>query len=190
MASSNFATTNYTSDSFVESCGAILFDLSRQTIQVCLTHYLARDEWLLPKGRRNCNEHRREAAVREVQEETGYRCRLHPVTMPTRAPLASDAADVADQPRTRPDLDEPFMVSIRQVDGGAGVKLIWWYVAEVDHQGERSAAEEGFEAELFDCREALRKLTFQGDRDILSRAISLVTSSPLQPRLQHAAVKP
>ena len=45
----------YTSEQFVESCGAILFDLTTsQNKRVSLVHYRPKDEWLLAKGRQNC----------------------------------------------------------------------------------------------------------------------------------------
>ena len=180
MASSKFATTQYTSEDFVESSGAILFDFSQETTKVCLIHYLAKDEWLLAKGRRNCGESRREAALREVHEETGYPCRPYPVTMSTRAPATTEASSVSDQARSYPGLTEPFMLTIREV-GARKAKLIWWYIAEVDKE---ALAEKGcvhgeadFAAVFLSCDEALQKLTFEDDRSILRRAVSLVGDS-------------
>lgn len=160
MAASNFTTNNYTSEKFVESCGAIMFDFSSASMKVSLINYLKKNEWLLPKGRRDCNEHRKDAAVREVREETGYACRLLPVTMPTRAPAPEESANVPDRPREYADIDDPFMVSLRGPEESSGIKLIWWYIAEVDGHGEGGDAEEGFTAKFFDCDEAMRTLTF------------------------------
>jgi 8-oxo-dGTP pyrophosphatase MutT (NUDIX family) len=124
MAASNVVTSQYSSENFVESCGAVLFDLSKPQLQVCLIHFPKKDEWFLAKGRRNIGEHRHEAALREVFEETGYRCHLHPVTMPTRATQAEEPADVPDEAREYHQLTEPFSLTIRAPDGGSGVKLI------------------------------------------------------------------
>ncbi|GJD02739.1 NUdiX domain-containing protein [Colletotrichum higginsianum] len=104
MAVSNFVTSQYSSEAFVESCGAVVFDLSKEPAKVCLLHYLALDEWYLAKGRRNCGESRHEAALREVLEETGVRCRLLPVDMPTRAPAPDDDANAPDVLRKAIDL--------------------------------------------------------------------------------------
>ncbi|KAJ5435496.1 NUDIX domain [Penicillium cf. griseofulvum] len=110
MAASPYATIQYNSERFVESCGAILFDLSdSQNKKVCLIYYRAKDEWLLAKGRRNCGESRHEAALREVCEETGYQARLYPVTMYTRAPPIDEQGYIPDKPRSYQDLTEPFM---------------------------------------------------------------------------------
>lgn len=174
MATSPYITTQYASEQFVESCGAILFNTRRKT--VCLIHYHAKDEWLLAKGRRNCGESRQQAALREVREETGYQAYLHPVMMHTRAPL-EERGPLPDQPRSYPHLVEPFMVTLRQLggDGEKDIKLIWWFVAALDEGAMPGAAgEEEFTPEFFPLQEAMQKLTFQNDRDVLERAIALV----------------
>ncbi|KAK8098727.1 uncharacterized protein PG998_011968 [Apiospora kogelbergensis] len=210
MAVYMWDTKVYPAEMFVESCGAILFDLApaaasassddadsdsdaaaakKMTLahdskKVCLLHYMAKDQWLLPKGRRNCRETRQAAAVREVREESGYACRLRPVTMPTRAPSDLEAADVQDLPRTYADLTEPFMLEVRDLGQGAGegVKLVWWFVAEVLRGGgygddAPGVPEAHFAPAFFDCDVALKKLTFQKDRDVLRRAMDLVETS-------------
>lgn len=195
MAAYMWDTKVYPAEMFVESCGAILFDLSASQKKVCLLHYLAQDQWLLPKGRRNCRETRQAAAVREVREESGYACRLRPVTMPTRAPSVLEAADVQDLARTYRDLTEPFMLEVRDLGPGEGegVKLVWWFVAEVLRPGEGGGGglenggggvdyepgvpEVHFAPAFFDCEAALQKLTFQKDREVLRRAMELVEKS-------------
>ncbi|KAK1994827.1 NUDIX domain-containing protein [Colletotrichum falcatum] len=178
MAASNFVTSQYPSEALVESCGAIPFDLSKEPAEVCLLCYLATGEWLLAKGRRNCGESRHEAALREAIEETGFRCRLLPVDMATRAPGPGDDADAPDAATARQAITEPFMLTTRSLDGGAGVKLIWWYVAAVDGDtGTKEGTGGGetkFEARFFSCGEAVEKLTFESDREVLRRAIDLV----------------
>jgi 8-oxo-dGTP pyrophosphatase MutT (NUDIX family) len=179
MATSKYPTSQYTSEEFVESSGAILFDLSPKKIEVCLIHYIANDEWLLAKGRRNCGESRQEAALREVREETGYSCHLHPVTMSTRAPPTVETGSMIDKPRIFSNLTEPFMVTIRRMDGKSNVKIIWWCIAALDKDpttGE-SNGEAEFKAQFFSGNEALERLTFENDRQILRRAIELVENS-------------
>lgn len=176
MATSNFATRQYASEAFVESCGAILFDLAQDEKKVCLIHHIAKNEWLLAKGRRNCGESRHEAALRETREETGYQCQIHPVTMSTRAPPKIETDHhISDEAREFPDLTEPFMLTIRET-AQSNVKLIWWYIAVLDKDTPVAmpAGEADFEAEFFLFDEALQKLSFQKDREVLERAISLV----------------
>lgn len=170
--------TQYTSEQFVESCGAILFDLTAsQTKKVCLVHYHAKDEWLLAKGRRNCGESRREAALREVFEETGYKAHLHPVTMRTRAPPIDEQEHMPDEPRSYENITEPFMVTMRQLsdEGGNDVKIIWWYIAVLDKDSLPSGGgEEQFAPAFFPLQQALEKLSFPNDRMVLQRAIDIV----------------
>ncbi|KPM36135.1 hypothetical protein AK830_g10453 [Neonectria ditissima] len=179
MAASKFPSTQYTSQQFVESCGAVLFDFSGPANKVCLLHHRPTGEWLLAKGRRNCGEPRGKAALREVQEETGYACHLHPVKMATRAPDPMETSHAPDQARSYPQLTEPFMLTTRELGGeGQNVKLIWWFIAEVDSVGAESVeGEEEFTAHFFGYEEALQRLTFKGDRDVLQRAIDLVEGS-------------
>ncbi|KAJ6024315.1 hypothetical protein N7540_005112 [Penicillium herquei] len=179
MATSPNITMQYNSEQFVESSGAILFNLSNsENKTVCLIHYHAKNEWLLAKGRRNCGESRREAALREVREETGYQAHLHPVTMYTRAPPIDEQGHMPDISRLYPDIIEPFMVTMRQLgkDRANDVKIIWWYIAALDEGVVPGSAggEEQFRPEFFPLQQALEKLSFQNDRDVLQKAISLV----------------
>ncbi|KAK7402489.1 hypothetical protein QQX98_011767 [Neonectria punicea] len=185
MAASKFPNTQYTSEQFVESNGTILFDFSGHTNKVCLLRYSSSPgnqttgERLLAKGRRNCGESRGAAALREVQEETGYPCHLHPVQMSTRAPGPTETSHVPDQARSYPDLTEPFMLTTRVLGGdGTNIKLIWWFIAEIESVGPESVTgEEQFTAHFFSYEEALQKLTCKDDRTVLLRAISLVEGS-------------
>ncbi|KAF1956231.1 hypothetical protein CC80DRAFT_492495 [Byssothecium circinans] len=69
---SGYPTQELMSADFVESCGAILFDLTDpKDRKVCLIRTRDSDTWLIAKGRRNCGESRHQAALREVMEETG-----------------------------------------------------------------------------------------------------------------------
>lgn len=180
MESSFKNVTQYTSEQFVESCGAILFDLSNnEEKSVCLIHYHKKDEWLLAKGRRNCGESRHEAALREVFEETGYQAHLHPVRMSTRAPPIDEKGHMPDEPRSYANLTEPFMVTTRQSSdhNTKDVKFIWWYIAALDHQSSvlrTGSGEEEFTPAFFPLEQALEKLSFTNDRMVLRRAIELI----------------
>ncbi|KAI1137516.1 hypothetical protein F5Y05DRAFT_72240 [Hypoxylon sp. FL0543] len=172
MAAVRWKSTLYPSEQFVEACGAIVFDNSTKPRRILLLHYGAEDEWLLPKGRRNCNESRKAAAIREVREETGYAIQLRPVTMATRAPSDLESADVTDVPRTYDSLTEPFMLDVRDLGKGKGVKLVWWFIAELD--GIAGEGEPQFRPKFFPCDKALERLTFQKDRDVLAKALELI----------------
>ena len=47
-----------------------------RAVEVLLVHRPAYDDWTFPKGKLKSRERDEEAALREVQEETGLRCRL------------------------------------------------------------------------------------------------------------------
>ncbi|KAH8602396.1 hypothetical protein B0O99DRAFT_680522 [Bisporella sp. PMI_857] len=174
MAASSFRTNQYTSSQFVESAGAILFSLT--TRKVCLVRLITRDEWLLAKGRRACGESRLSAALREATEETGYKCRPLLVTMQTRATPKIETDRTSDMPQTYQDMSEPFNLTIRTL-GEQDVKLIWWYIATIDDAAPIGKGEDAFEVGLFTFDEAIPKLKYVGDREILQQAIDIVTST-------------
>lgn len=180
MATSRFSTSQHTSEQLVESAGAIVFRLSTQ--EICLIHLLPRDEYLLPKGRRNVGESRAEAALREVREETGYCCHLLPVTMKSRAPPSVEVEPFGDVLRTHTNVTEPFSLQIRHLDAEGDVKLIWWFIAAVDEDkapNEDRPGEEKFNVEFYAYEEAVKKLTFKMDQDMVQRAIDAVKATGL-----------
>ena len=46
------------------------------TVEIVVVHRPAYDDWAFPKGKLRRGETEEEAAIREVEEETGLRCRL------------------------------------------------------------------------------------------------------------------
>jgi len=177
MATSPFQTTQYTAEQFVESAGAVLVKVT--TREICLVHHLKRNEWLLAKGRRNVGETRQATALREIAEETGYRCRLLPLTMSTRAPPALEIGHYPDEPRTHDNACEPFTVTCRQLEGEKNLKIIWWYIAAIDEGHEFRDGEEQFSAELVSFEEAVSRLTFEVDRDIVRKAIEILNATAI-----------
>ncbi|KAJ4301909.1 hypothetical protein N0V90_004005 [Kalmusia sp. IMI 367209] len=177
MAASTVQTKALSSDKFVESSGAVLFDLSNLSdIKVCLVQHKDTGEWMFAKGRRNQGEARKDAAVREVIEETGYRCRLLPVTMPTRATAIDAHADVYDKAHLCENLTEPFMCHIRTLKHGKGAKIIWWYIAVLEEDGgkDKLPGEAKWKPLFMRRREALNTLTFANDRELLLKAFELL----------------
>lgn len=176
MSTSKWQTSQYTAADYVESVGAIAFDLAQRT--VCLVHYPKRNEWLLAKGRRNLGETRQHAAMRETFEETGHRCRILPLKMTTRNPPAVETEQhCPDEPRVHENACEPFMLTYRQLGENEGVKLIWWYVAAVEEKAATVEGDEQFEAAWFSFGDALEHLTFEPDRDVLREAIKILTAN-------------
>lgn len=139
-------------------------------------------------------------AIRETFEETGYPCRQLPLDMVTRAPAAT--AQTKDAPECVHACEEPFMLTLRRttntrpINGNAsgcaistaaeedtrngGVKLIWWYAAVctgADKVDGTQTAVESFESTFFGVDEALRRATFQTDREVIAKAVDLVRAT-------------
>jgi len=64
-------------DDVIRAAGGILLRaVGAERVEVALVHRAGRDDWSLPKGKLDPGESYEECALREVLEETGYRCRL------------------------------------------------------------------------------------------------------------------
>lgn len=173
MAVSHFQTETYTPDTLTESAGTVPFRLS--TREICILHYPARDEYLLPKGRRRIGESRADAAVRETREETGVSCWLLPVDLLCLAEGSAGEGD-ADEARVHEDVCEPIQVQVRKLSDGR-VKMIWWFVGVVKEGVPAEKCEEEFTVGFYEYEDAVRRLTFADDRELARRAIALVEAA-------------
>ncbi len=62
----------------IEAAGGVVWRRgAKGPLEVLLVHRPRYDDWSLPKGKLDRRETHRQAALREVEEETGLRCRLH-----------------------------------------------------------------------------------------------------------------
>ena len=75
MAQSRNPTEQFRSSHFLVCAGSILFESTRAPLRVCLLHHMVRDEWLLPKGRKDLGENVPATALRETLERRGTRAR-------------------------------------------------------------------------------------------------------------------
>ncbi len=185
FTNSSAATHQYNAAEFVESAGLVPFHLSSR--RICLIQHPKRNEYLLPKGRRNCTETRAQTALREVKEETGYTCRLLPVKMAIRAPPAVEVEGVhtPDIARVFDEITEPMMLQKRELsaDGTKNLKLIWWYIGAIneDYVASGSSSEESrneiFRARLFSFQAAIDALTFDGDKEVVRAAVAIVEAT-------------
>lgn len=107
------------------------------TVQVLLVHRPRYDDWSFPKGKLDPGERWREAALREVREETGYRCRLQRKLSP-----------------------------IRYLDRKGRRKKVRYWLMTVEH-GVFEANEEVDEIRWCTPKEARRLLTYERDRPLL-----------------------
>jgi len=58
----------------IEAGGGVVVDTSKRKPRYLLIHRPRYDDWSFPKGKLNRNEKYRDAALREVKEETGMVC--------------------------------------------------------------------------------------------------------------------
>ena len=59
----------------VHAAGGVVWKVDDGTILIVLVHRPKYDDWTLPKGKLEDGESHEQAARREVEEETGYRCK-------------------------------------------------------------------------------------------------------------------
>ncbi|RGP63998.1 hypothetical protein FLONG3_9697 [Fusarium longipes] len=175
MTASRFETESFTGEQFVESAGTVLFRVS--TNEICILRHVQRNEYLLPKGRRNLHESREATAIRETTEETGISCHLMPLDMFSRVcPSDAGSEHVPDEARFFRGACEPILVQARRVGQGE-MKIIWWFVAAVDEEKPAGRHEDKFDVEFLSYEAALERLTFKNDRDLVGKAIKLVKST-------------
>ena len=62
----------------VRAAGGVVLRPTTDHVEVLLVHRPRYDDWTFPKGKARPGETDEEAALREVEEETGYRCTLGP----------------------------------------------------------------------------------------------------------------
>jgi 8-oxo-dGTP pyrophosphatase MutT (NUDIX family) len=105
--------------------------------EILVVHRPAYDDWSFPKGKLEPGEDEEEAAIREVEEETGLRCRLDRELETTRY------RDARGRPKT----------------------VRYWLMTPVG--GRLAAANEVDDARFVPVSEAAELLTYARDRDLL-----------------------
>ena len=104
---------------------------------ICVVHRPRYDDWTLPKGKLDAGESFEDAALREVWEETGLRCRL-----------ARELAPVRYTVKGRP-------------------KLVRYWVMEVVEDGGFEPDDEVDEVRWVDVGAAQDLLTYEHDRELV-----------------------
>jgi 8-oxo-dGTP pyrophosphatase MutT (NUDIX family) len=108
------------------------------TEEILIVHRPAYDDWSFPKGKLEAGERDEDAAVREVEEETGLRCRL-----------------------------DREIAATRYHDGRGRPKTVrYWLMTPIG--GRLEAANEVDEVRFVAFEEAKSVLTYQRDVDLLA----------------------
>ena len=173
MAAPSSPTDVFLSHEFVICAGCILFRRS-PALQVCILYQPKEDRYILPKGRKDRGEDIQETALRETYEETGHRCKFLPLNMKTRSQPSN--VYVKDQPMDATNAIEPIATFLRRV-AEKDVKLIFWFVAEVDedypHEDGTQSGGEAYETCFVDAERVLGTLTYACDREVVAKALDL-----------------
>jgi 8-oxo-dGTP diphosphatase len=122
----------------VEAAGGVLVRPREDRYELCLVHRPRYNDWTLPKGKLDPGETFEEAALREVEEETGLRCELG-----------------------------RELQSTHYVDGKGRPKIVrYWLMEVVD--GEFQPNDEVDELRWMTPYEAVQALTYERDRELVA----------------------
>ncbi|MGH3135711.1 MAG: NUDIX hydrolase [Gaiellaceae bacterium] len=113
------------------------------TVEVVLVHRPAYDDWTFPKGKLEHDETEAEAALREVEEETGLRCRL----------------------------DREVGTTRYHDSRGRSKTVRYWQMTAIG--GALTAANEVDDARWVSLEEAPELLTYPRDLELLARLVEL-----------------
>jgi len=122
----------------IRAAGGLVCRRNEQgTAEVLVVHRPAYDDWSFPKGKLEAGEDEEDAAIREVEEETGLRCRLD------RELETARYRDARGRPKT----------------------VRYWLMTPVG--GRLAAANEVDDARFVPVSEAAELLTYARDRALL-----------------------
>lgn len=100
----------------IQAAGGLVFrESSKGKLKILAAHRPRYDDWALPKGKADRGESPEETAVREVLEETGYRCRVVAALDTTRYRVEGGIKEVSWF-AMRPLPDSPGFVKNNEVD--------------------------------------------------------------------------
>ncbi len=135
-----------------KSCGAVVFRKEDNKTLLLLLRHRHGGHWSFPKGHVEGEETEKETAVREVQEETGILV----------------------------DLLEGFRFSVEYQSKPGVKKQVVYFLAETNSPDFTPQEEEISEITWVEIDEALKKVTFKNDKNLITKAknhISLMLES-------------
>ncbi len=121
----------------VEAAGGVVLRPGEEGYELCVVHRPRYGDWTLPKGKLEPDETFEEAALREVEEETGLRCELG-----------------------------RELASTHYIDGNGRPKIVrYWLMRPA--KGELHPADEVDDARWLPLEDAFDLLSYERDRDVL-----------------------
>jgi 8-oxo-(d)GTP phosphatase len=128
----------------IEAAGGVVLRGPRGDREVLLVHRPRQDDWTIPKGKLDDGEDHAEAALREVAEETGWRCSVG-----------------------------PWLPEVRYLHGSACPKRVRFRVMRPLEQEPWSPSDEVDEIRWTPAERAYEELSYHSDRDVLGAAVAL-----------------
>ena len=122
----------------VEAAGGVVLRPGDDGMRICVVHRPRYDDWTLPKGKLDPDETFEEAALREVEEETGLCCELG-----------------------------PELPSTHYTDGKGRPKIVRYWLMEVVG-GDFVPNDEVDEVRWMTAHEAVDALTYERDRELVA----------------------
>ena len=127
----------------VKASGGVVWRRVGDDVQVVVVHRPRYDDWSLPKGKLDPGESWEEAALREVQEEVGLRCRLG---------------------------DE--LTSVAYTDAKGRQKAVRYWLMEPEDDPGFEPNDEVDEMRWLDGEQAAELLSYPRDAELVSQALS------------------
>jgi 8-oxo-dGTP diphosphatase len=128
----------------VEAAGGVVLRGDPGDREVLLIHRPRQDDWTIPKGKLDDGEDHAEAALREVAEETGWRCSVG-----------------------------PWLPEVRYLDGKASPKRVRFRVMRPLEQEPWAPSDEVDLIRWIPAERAHQELSYPSDREVLEAAMAL-----------------
>ncbi len=131
----------------IRAAGGVVID---ERGRVLVVHRPRYDDWSLPKGKLDPGESWEDAALREVEEETGVRCELGRQLPPVRYEVKGRLKEVR-----------------------------WWVMRPIGQAPPEERDDEVDELRWLAPTEAAERMTYGPDADLIRTAVALTGRSPL-----------
>lgn len=121
----------------IRAAGGVVWEGTIWNSRIAVIYRHRREDWSLPKGKLDAGETFKEAAVREIKEETGYEVKLHDL-----------AGEIHYHVNNRP-------------------KVVRYWHATVENNAGFEPDDEVEKVEWFELNEAIERLDYESERKIL-----------------------